>query len=162
MGSGSLGCRRDPAAPTGRSGFLRFWTAFGIALLLLLGCGEEAPRPAGEIEAAVASYLSDRSDLRFDRLTIRADRIRYEGDRAVASVSIAASGDPEAAMKMIYQLERGADGWRVVPMEGTPDTPGTTPPHPDTPSGLPPGHPPTGPTVPGLPPGHPPLAAEPD
>ena len=162
MGSGSLDCRRDPAAPTGRSGFVRFFTALGIALPLLLGCGEEAPRPAEEIEAAVGSYLSGRTDLRFDRLTIRADRIRYDGDRAIASVSIEASGDPEAAMRMVYQLERGADGWRVVPMEGTPDVSGSTPPAADTASGLPPGHPPTGPTVPGLPPGHPPLTAEPD
>ena len=157
MGSGSLGRRCDPAAPTGHSVFVRFCTAFGIALPLLLGCAKEAPSPAEEIEAAVASFLSDRSDLRFDRLTIRADRIRYDGDRAVASVSIAASGDPEAEMKMIYHLERGADGWRVVPMESTLDAPGITPPHADTPSGLPPGHPPTG-----LPPGHPPLTAEPD
>ena len=136
---------------------MRFCTAFAIALPLLLGCAEEPPRPAEEIEAAVASYLSDRTDLRFDHLTIRADRIRYDGDRAVASVSIVASGDPEATMKMIYQLERGADGWRVAPMETPRDAPGSTPPHADIPSGLPPGHPPTG-----LPPGHPPLTAEPD
>ena len=61
------------------------------------------------------SYLAANTDLRLDRMSVSADRIRYDGDRAVASVSIVASDDPKASMKMIYELVREEGAWRVVP-----------------------------------------------
>lgn len=155
MGSRSLD-RRAPADSTGWPGSGRIFVSLSLALLLVWACGEEAPRPAAEIEAAVETYLSERTDLRFDQMTVRADRIRYEGERAVASVSIVASGDPKAAMKMIYELQRDAGGWRVVPMQQSRDGTGSASPE------LPPGHPPTSPSASRLPPGHPPLTVEPD
>ena len=122
----------------------------------LVGCEAEDPRSAADVQMAVQTYLSGHTDLRADEMRVHVGRIRYEGDSAMAEVTIAASGDPEAEMKMVYFLELGANGWRVVPPDsatGGQDpsvtSPGNTP-------GLPPGHPPT--TQPGtvLPPGHPP------
>ena len=135
-------------------------------LLALLACGEDEPRSASDVEAAIHVYLSKRTDLRVDEMRVRADRIRYDGDRAVASVSIMASDDPKAIMKMMYELVRESDGWRVVPPESAvpPATApvegeGLPPGHPPT-GGLPPGHPPTAPQGGGLPPGHPPISGE--
>ena len=128
-----------------------------LLLLLALACSGEAPRSAADIEAAVESYLAERTDLRLDHMRVKADRIRYDGDNATASVSIVASDDPKAAMKMLYQLRRDADGWKVLPPEPTSGSSAPLPPnHPPT-SGLPPGHPPTDQPSTGLPPGHPPL-----
>lgn len=139
---------------------------FGLApslavLLLLVACDSGEVYSAAEIEAAIETHLSERTDLRFDGLEIRADRIRYGGDRAVAEVSIIASDDPDAAMQMVYELERGPDGWRVVPPDpsslGMPTAPGGHGVQPN----LPLGHPPTDPHGTGLPPGHPPLNGDP-
>ncbi len=142
-------------------------------LLMLPGCGGEPAPPAAQIEAAVEAYLSEHTDLRVGQMRVRADRIRYEEDRALASVSIMASDDPEASMQMMYELARGPDGWVVVPPEtagsdtiqdphGAGRPPDLPPGHPPTnPEGtaLPPGHPPTTPQE-GLPPGHPPITGE--
>ncbi len=130
------------------------------ALLMLSACGEEAPLPAAQIEAAVESYLSERTDLRIGEMRVRADRIRYEGDRALASVSISASDDPKAAMQMVYELMRGADGWQVVPPQTPGHATGDDPQSQGTIPGLPPGHPPSNPRGMELPPGHPPTAPQ--
>ena len=130
-----------------------------VTLICLLGlaCSEEAPRSAAEIEAAVESYLADRTDLRLDQMQVKADRIRYDGNHATVSVSIVASDDPKAAMRMLYQLRRDPDGWKVLPPEPVSSSTAPLPPnHPPT-SALPPGHPPTVQPSPELPPGHPPL-----
>ena len=145
-----------------------------VAVLLVSACGQEQPRSAAAIEAAVERYLADRTDLRITQMEVRADRIRYEGDRALASVSIMASDDPQAAMKMVYELVHAAGGWKVVipdssglqsegPEGGQGGAPGLPPGHPpmDPPgAGLPPGHPPTTPQGGALPPGHPPTGGE--
>ena len=129
-----------------------------LALGLFFGCERDEPmHSAVEIEGAVQAHLADRTDLRVGQMRVRADRIRYEGDRALASVSIMASDDPKAAMKMVYELVRESGGWRVVPAE----TAGADPdlqssPH-GAPPGLPQGHPPLSPQDGGLPPGHPPI-----
>ena len=137
------------------------WATALAALVLSFACDSGEVYSAAEIEAAVATHLAGRTDLRFDGLEIRADRIRYGGDRAVAEVSIIASGDPEAAMQMVYELKRGPDGWRVVP----PDPARSESPTPPSGHGglpnLPPGHPPTDQLGTDLPPGHPPLNADP-
>lgn len=127
--------------------------------LLLLGsaCGSEDPRSVAPIEAAVEEYLATRTDLNLGQLRVRADHVQYEGQQAVAEVSITAPGDPKAAMKMVYELQRGADGWRVLPEPssgGGPADPGPSP------RALPRGHPPIGQPDSGLPPGHPPLERE--
>ena len=147
-------------------------SAVALATFLLVSaCGQDLPRSADDIEAAVEAYLADRTDLRAAQMEVRADRIRYEGDRALASVSIMASDDPKAAMKMVYELIRGQGGWKVVPpdasglqegnaAEGLGGSSGLPPGHPplDAPGGgLPPGHPPTTPQSGALPPGHPPI-----
>lgn len=126
------------------------------ALLLLLGCGHDQPRSAAEIEAAVEAYLLGRTDLRVAQMQVRADRIRYEGDRALASVSIMASDDPKAAMKMVYELIHESSGWRVVPPESSGLQTGTSSEGQGAPPGLPQGHPPISPPSTVLPPGHPP------
>lgn len=145
-----------------------------VAFLLLASCGQDQPRSAADIETAVRSYLEERTDLKVAQMGVRADRIRYEGDRALASVSITASDDPKATMKMMYELVRGANGWEVVPPESSAPqaggpaeaqggSPGLPPGHPplDAPGGgLPPGHPPTTPQGGALPPGHPPIGGE--
>ena len=38
-------------------------------------------------------------------MQVKADRIRYDGDHATVSVSIVASDDPKAAMKMLYNCD---------------------------------------------------------
>lgn len=145
---------------------MRLPVAAAAALLALLACGRDEPRSASDIEAAIHVYLSERTDLRVDQMRVRADRIRYDGERAVASVSIMASDDPKAIMKMMYELEQGAAGWRVVPPESAVPSvtapvegEGLPPGHPPT-GGLPPGHPPTAPPGGALPPGHPPISEE--
>lgn len=143
------------------------------ALLALCTCGEELPRSTEQVEAAVEAYLAERTDLKVSHMEVRADRIRYDGDRAVASVSIMASDDPKAAMKMVYELVQVPDGWRVVPSQASAPSTGSGPGGPGATPGLPPGHPPTSPgglelpqghppTAPegGLPPGHPPISGE--
>ena len=128
-----------------------------LACLLAAACSAEAPRSAAEIEAAVQSHLAQRTDLRLDQMRVRADRIRYDGDHAAVSVSIVAADDPKAAMKMLYQLRRDADGWKVIEPEAAGGAAAPLPPdHPPT-GGLPPGHPPTFEPSAELPPGHPPL-----
>ena len=129
-----------------------------LALLVLSGCGQDQPRSAAEIEAAVEAYLLGRTDLRVAQMQVRADRIRYEGDRALASVSIMASDDPKAAMKMLYELVHESNGWKVVPPESSGLQTGASPEGQGRSPGLPPGHPPTSPPSTGLPPGHPPTA----
>ena len=137
--------------------FLHLRVFVTLVPVLALACSGEAPRSAAEIEAAVQTYLAERTDLRLDHMQVKADRIRYEGDHATVSVSIVASDDPKAAMKMLYQLQRGPNGWRVLPPEPASGSSAPLPPnHPPT-SGLPPGHPPTEQPSTGLPPGHPPL-----
>lgn len=145
-----------------------------IALLLFSACAPDRPRSAADIEAAVQAYLEERTDLRVAQMELRADRIRYEGDRALASVSITASDDPKAAMRMVYELVQRENGWKVVPpdssvsrteglAEGQGGSPGLPPGHPplEAPgTGLPPGHPPTTPQGGALPPGHPPIDGE--
>ena len=128
-------------------------------LILLLGsaCGSEDPRSVAQIEAAVEEYLATRTDLNLGRLRVRADHVRYEDRQAVAEVSITAPGDPKAAMKMVYELQRGADGWRVLPEPSSGRVPAGHAPSPRT---LPQGHPPIGQPDSGLPPGHPPLERE--
>lgn len=134
------------------------WAAALAALVLSFACDSGEVYSAAEIEAAVETHLAGRTDLRFDGLEIRADRIRYGGDRAVAEVSIIASGDPKAAMQMVYELKRGPDGWRVVPPDPARSE---SPTPPSGHGGLPPGHPPTDQLGTDLPPGHPPLNADP-
>ena len=130
---------------------------FALIPLLALACSGDAPRSAADIEAAVESYLAERTDLRLDQMQVKAERIRYDGEHATASVSIVASDDPKATMKMLYQLRRDSDGWKVLQPEPASGSSAPLPPnHPPT-SGLPPGHPPTVQPNPGLPPGHPPL-----
>ena len=137
---------------------MRVGICCGLALLLLTACeSAEAPHSAAEIEAAVEGYLSERTDLRLDRLSVRADRIRYGDDRAVAEVSIVAKDDPKAVMTMMYELERRRDGWRVVPSESSLSGQESSPSAPRVAPSLPPGHPPTEPSGTRLPPGHPPL-----
>lgn len=131
------------------------------ASVLSLACESGDVYSAAEIEAAVETHLAGRTDLRFDGMEIRADRIRYGGDRAVAEVSIIASGDPDAVMQMVYELERGPDGWRVVPADPVRSESPTAPSGHGVPPSLPPGHPPTDQLGTGLPPGHPPLNADP-
>lgn len=131
------------------------------AVGLSLACDSGEVYSAAEIEAAVETHLAGRTDLRFDGLEIRADRIRYGGDRAVAEVSIMASGDPDAVMQMVYELERGPDGWRVVPPDPARSDSPTAPPGHGLPPNLPPGHPPTDQFGTELPPGHPPLDGDP-
>lgn len=134
-----------------------FRVFFALISLLGLACSDEAPRSTAEIEAAVESYLAERTDLRLDHMQVKADRIRYDGDHATVSVSIVASDDPQAAMRMLYQLRRHPDGWKVLPPEPASSSSTPLPPnHPPT-SALPPGHPPTVQPSPELPPGHPPL-----
>lgn len=145
-----------------------------IALLLSSACAQDRPRSAADIEAAVQAYLEERTDLRVAQMEVRADRIRYEGDRALASVSIMASDDPNAVMKMVYELVQRENGWKVVPPDasgpqagglagGQGGSPGLPPGHPplEAPgTGLPPGHPPTTPQGGALPPGHPPIGGD--
>lgn len=138
------------------------WATRLLVAFLLWSCSQGLPHSADKIEAAVAAYLSEKTDLRLGQMTIRADRIRYDGDRAVATVSIVADDDAKAAMSMIYELARDERGWRVVPAERSA--------HPPVPgqdgagagSALPPGHPPTDQPGAGLPPGHPPLTRKPN
>ncbi len=130
------------------------------ALLPLAGCSEEPPLPAAQIEAAIEAYLSEQTDLRIDQMRVRADRIRYDGDRAVASVSIMASDDPQASMQMMYELVEGTDGWEVVPPEAAGPGPAEDPGSPGAVPQLPPGHPPADPEGMALPPGHPPTTPQ--
>ena len=120
------------------------------------------PHSAAEIESAVEIYLSQNSDLRLDQMSVAADRIRYDGDRAVASVSIVASEDPKAAMKMVYELAREEGVWRVVPGEAASPLSDSERVPSRLPSDLPPGHPPISPQGGALPPGHPPLTESPN
>lgn len=89
-------------------------------------------------------------------MEVRADRIRYDADRAVASVSITASDDPKATMKMMYELVQEPGGWKVVPPQQSTPSPGAA----GDGQGLPPGHPPTNAPMGGLPPGHPPMTPQ--
>ena len=122
----------------------------------LAGCEAEEPRSAADVQNAVQAYLSGQTDLRADQMRVHVERVRYEGDSAMAEVRIAASKDPEAAMKMVYFLELGANGWRVVPPEPATGEPGSGPTSPGDMPRLPPGHPPTAQPNVELPPGHPP------
>lgn len=158
MGSGPLGRGYTRACATRCAKIVRTSPLILLAVLLVSACGEDPPRPAEDIESAVVKYLAERTDLRLDEMTVRADRIRYDGNRAVVSVSIVAAGDPKAAMKMVYELMRDQDGWQVVQMPAPTDSTGVAPPLPEGSSRLPPGHPPTGQARPPLPPGHPPLS----
>ncbi len=115
------------------------------------------PRSAKDIEAAVEEYLAERTDLQFDRLEVRADRIRYGDDAAVAEVSIVAVDDPEAAMKMTYALRQAEGGWEVVPVDSRGEPAAPLQPGQGSGEDLPPGHPPVSPQTSPLPPGHPPL-----
>lgn len=110
-------------------------------LALLAACSEADPRSVGQVEAAIAEHLARNSDLRSDSLRIKATHVRYEGETAVAQVSISASDDPKAVMTMVYELRQGPHGWRVESgaFEGRPG--GTSPANPPS---LPPGHPPVG------------------
>ncbi len=137
---------------------MRTLLIISFALAALAGCGEDPPRPAAQVEAAVEAYLADRTDLRMGEMRVRADRIRFEGDRALASVSIMASDDPKATMQMVYELALGPEGWKVVPPEASSQGMGVSPEGGDAVPGLPPGHPPTGAPSMELPPGHPPTA----
>ena len=129
------------------------WVLAVAAAVIGIGCGAAPPRSAADIEAAVSSYLANRADLNLGEVDVKAARIRYDGDRAVASVSISASGDPKAVMTMLYELQLGEAGWEVVPSPA--QRPGT---QPEASQGvLPPGHPPLVEPKPALPPGHPPL-----
>lgn len=133
-----------------------------LVLFSLVACSSEQPRSAEAIRAAVQSYLTERSDLALANMQVAVDRVKYEGDRAQAEVTISASNDAKASMQMAYELEQTADGWRVIPAapaghgEG-----GFPPPASGGAGGLPPGHPPTDAPPQGggeqLPPGHPPL-----
>lgn len=108
------------------------------------------------------AYLAERTDLRLGQLRVRADHVRYQDRHAVAEVSITAPGDPKAAMKMVYELRYGPDGWQVVPAESSGHAPAERSLDPYASPPLPPGHPPTRQPGAGLPPGHPPLQAEPN
>ncbi len=127
--------------------------AAAFLLLLEAGCTKESPRSAAQIQTAVAEHLAQRTDLRPGQLLVRAERVRYEGQRAVAQVSIVAADDPKAAMKMVYELEHGEGGWQVVQAAAQPGSVGDS----KLPLVLPPGHPPTQGPGSSLPPGHPPV-----
>ena len=122
----------------------------------LAGCEAEEPRTAVDVQNAVQDYLSGHTDLRADQMRVHVERIRYEGESAMAEVRIAASEDPEAEMKMVYFLELGANGWTVVPPGPATGEGGSGPTSPGDMPGLPPGHPPTAQPNMELPPGHPP------
>lgn len=122
------------------------------ALAIGLACQDVPTRSAKDIEGAVASYLASRTDLNLGEVHVKATRIRYDGDRAVASVSIAAVGDPQAVMTMLYELQLGPLGWEVVPSVTRSPEDGFA-----TGESLPPGHPPLPAPREELPPGHPPL-----
>ncbi|MDE0102900.1 MAG: hypothetical protein OXN89_11015 [Bryobacterales bacterium] len=125
----------------------------GVAALAIgLACQDAPTRSAKDIEGAVASYLASRTDLNLGEVHVKATRIRYDGDRAVASVSITAAGDPQAVMTMLYELQMGPSGWEVTPPVSRSQEDGFA-----TGESLPPGHPPLPAPREELPPGHPPL-----
>ena len=140
---------------------MRLASMLAVIACALSACDAEEPRSTADIQDAVQSHLSGQTDLRIDQMRVHVDRIRYEGDSALAEVTIAASDDPDAEMKMVYFLERGASGWRVVPPDSVTGSQDPSVTSPGSIPGLPPGHPPT--TQPGavLPPGHPPTTQPP-
>ena len=132
-----------------------------ILVLTLAACGSAAVDPKAEIQTAIDDYLSARTDLALDNLTVSVDTIEIDQDTAQAGVTIAASNDPAAKMQMAYDLVKRSGRWRVKAPESAADPHGAAPP---TAGGgvLPPRHPPTGSPPPGapgtnLPPDHPPL-----
>ena len=134
-----------------------------------VGCGSSAPPAASdadaEVRVAIESYLATRSGLNMSAMALIVDKVDYEGDTAVASVTIQAKNEERAKMQMAYNLRRENGEWKVEPSEagaghggaagsGAPGGAG---------GGMPSGHPPaTQPPASGgdLPSGHPPVGGD--
>ena len=127
-----------------------------ILIVVLACCGGQPTDPKAEVQAAVEDYLSSRSNLSLDNMSVSVDAVEIDGDHAQADVTVAASSDPAAKMQMVYELEKRSGRWRVKPPDSGGDPHGAAPPAAGG-GALPPGHPPSDPPSTDLPPGHPPL-----
>ncbi len=121
-----------------------------LTIFLLTACGSGEDDLPAQMRTAVEDYLAGRVGLAADNMEVSVDAVQTNGNRAQVEVTITASDDAAAAMRMVYDLEKRSGRWRVKPSSPAVETP------PET-GGLPPGHPPLDAPEAALPPGHPPL-----
>ncbi len=133
-----------------------------LLVMLVSACTTQEVRSAADIQTAVEEYLAQRGDLFLGYLSIKVDKVSYMDTHAIASVSISAGDDPEATMRMVYELEQNSGKWEVMPTQGIQESGDDMNTGQTAAPGLPLGHPPTGGSSSELPPGHPPLSEQPD
>jgi len=123
-------------------------------VLLLAGCGRGIDNKEA-VRQAVVEYLSSRTNLNVNSMSVNVTSVIFRNGQADAVVSFAPKGATEAGqgMEMRYTLEKKSNRWVVKAKSDGGSNPhgiGSANPHstprPDAGGGseLPPGHPPIG------------------
>ena len=112
------------------------------AALLLAGCHRAAPESKDAVRAAVLDHLTKNTGLDVNSMTIDVGDVKFEANKAVATVSFRPKASPDAGMTMNYTLERQGDKWIVAKRADS--GVGHAAPAPQPGGDLPPGHPPIG------------------
>ena len=86
---------------------------FAAALAVVgVGCNR-APDDKEAVKAGVVEHLQKNAALDMNQLSVDVGDVKFEGNRAVAQVSIKPKTAPDQGMSMSYTLERRGDKWMV-------------------------------------------------
>ena len=85
-----------------------------VAALAVAGVAcNRAPDNKEAVKAGVIEHLQKNAALDMNQLNVEVGDVKFEGNRAVASVGINPKSAPDQGMKMNYTLERRGDKWIV-------------------------------------------------
>ena len=124
-----------------------------LAALLMAGCNRGAPQSKDAIRAGIMEHLAKNTGLDTSQMTVEIGEVKFEPDKAVATVAFRPKASPDAGMTMNYTLDRKGNKWVVAKTADSAGSahgsatapPAAAPPHGSSPSQggeLPPGHPP--------------------
>jgi hypothetical protein len=124
-----------------------------LAALLIVGCNRGAPQSKDAIRAGIMEHLAKNTGLDMSQMTVEVGDVKFEPDKAIATVAFRPKTSPDAGMTMNYTLDRQGNKWVVAKSAGST---GSAHGGAEGPSGAPaPAAPPSGGD---LPPGHPPIS----
>ncbi len=72
-----------------------------------------SPSAEADIRAAIGAHLAQKSNLNLKAFDTNVTKVTLQGDRAEAHVSFELKNGP-GAMQMLYHLQKGAAGWKVL------------------------------------------------
>jgi hypothetical protein len=94
---------------------LRVAAALAVAALLLISCGSNINNKE-KVQEAILERLKTHAGLDMESLTMTTTALRFESDKAYATVSFHQKGDTDVhgGMVMTYTLQKQGSKWNVI------------------------------------------------